>query len=319
MIRVEEMSDIDSVKTKPNLEVTIGPLELSNPVIAASGTFGYGLEFSNQVDLCRLGGLVVKGLSLEPRPGNPQPRLAETTAGLLNSIGLQNVGVRAFLEEKLPELADYDCCVLANIFGESPEEYMRVAEMLDGAEGLSGLEVNVSCPNVKEGGAQFGTDPQKTREVVAGVRKATRMPVIVKLSPNVSDIRPIARAAEEAGADALSVSNTFLGMAIDVETRRPRLSTVTGGLSGPAIKPLALRLVWETVNAVNIPVIGVGGIVSAEDALEYIIAGAHAIQIGTANFMDPLACINVVDELETYLLEHGIQDINELRGTLAEK
>ncbi len=313
------MSDIDSVKTKPNLEVTIGPLELSNPVIAASGTFGYGLEFSEQVDLCRLGGLVVKGLSLEPRPGNPQPRLAETTAGLLNSIGLQNVGVRVFLEEKLPELAGYDCCVLANIFGESPEEYRRVAEMLDGAEGLSGLEVNVSCPNVKEGGAQFGTDPQKTREVVAGVRKATRMPVIVKLSPNVSDIRPIARAAEEAGADALSVSNTFLGMAIDVETRRPRLSTVTGGLSGPAIKPLALRMVWETVNAVNIPVIGVGGIVSAEDALEYIIAGAHAIQIGTANFMDPLACINVVDELETYLLEHGIQDINELRGTLAGK
>lgn len=307
---------MDIVETKPKLEVALGPLKLNNPVIAASGTFGYGLEFAHRVDLNRLGGLVVKGLSLEPRPGNPQPRLAETTAGLLNSIGLQNIGVHAFLDEKLPELSHYQCSILANIWGNDSEEYAQVAAILDGAEGLAGVEVNVSCPNVKEGGAQFGTDARKTFEVVAGVRKATRMPVIVKLSPNVTDIKAIARAAEEAGADALSVANTFLGMAIDIRERRPKLSTITGGLSGPAIKPLALRLVWETVNAVNIPVIGVGGIVSAEDALEYIIAGAHAVEIGTANFLNPMACIKVIDDLESYLLEYNIQDINDVRDTL---
>jgi dihydroorotate dehydrogenase (NAD+) catalytic subunit len=307
---------MESVETKPKLKVTLGSLRLSNPVMTASGTFGYGLEFADRIDLNRLGGLVVKGLSLEPRPGNPQPRLAETAAGLLNSIGLQNIGVRAFLKEKLPELAGLRCCVLANIFGESAGEYAQVARMLDGAEGLSGLEVNVSCPNVKEGGALFGTDPRKTHEVVAGVRAATAMPVVVKLSPNVTHIGEIARAAEDAGADALSVCNTFSGMAIDVQTRRPRISTVTGGLSGPAIKPLALRMVWETVSAVSIPVIGVGGIVNASDALEYIIAGAHAIQVGTANFLNPHNCIKVIDDLESYLLANDIQDINEIRGTL---
>ncbi len=310
------MKDMNSVETKPNLGVALGPLKLNNPVIAASGTFGYGLEFARQVDLNRLGGLVVKGLSLNPRPGNPQPRLAETTAGLLNSIGLQNIGVHAFLKEKLPQLKQYECGILANIFGTSPEEYGEVAAILDGAEGLAGVEVNISCPNVKEGGVQFGTDPETTRMVVARVRRATRMPLVVKLSPNVTDIKVIARAAEEAGADALTVCNTFTGMAVDTETRRPGLSTVTGGLSGPAIKPLALRMVWETVNAVNIPVIGVGGINDVKDALEYIITGAHAVQIGTANFRDPQTCTRIIDDLELYLIEHNIQDINELRDTL---
>ena len=307
---------MDHLETGPDLKVTIGPLELRNPVIAASGTFGYGLEFASQTDLNLLGGLVVKGLSLEPRQGNPPPRLAETTAGLLNSIGLQNIGVKSFVEEKLPELKKFDCSILANIFGGSWEEYREMAEILDGAEGLSGLEVNISCPNVKEGGVLFGTDPGKTYQIVSGVRKATRLPVIVKLTPNVTDIKVIARAARDAGADALSVCNTFQGMAVDIETRRPKLSTVTGGLSGPAIKPLALKMVWETVNVVEIPVIGVGGVARAEDALEYLIVGAHAVQVGTANFLNPGACVEVIEGFKKYLAVRGIDDINELRGSL---
>jgi dihydroorotate dehydrogenase (NAD+) catalytic subunit len=292
-------------------------LRLKNPILAASGTFGYGLEFVEQVDLNRLGGVVVKGLSAQPMEGAPAPRLCETSSGMLNAVGLQNIGVRAFIAEKLPALRRYDTAILANVFGHSVEEYVEVIRQLEEAEGVAAYELNISCPNVNKGGVEFGRDPQLAAEVVSAARAAAqRRPLIVKLSPNVTDITVLARAAAEAGADALSVVNTFTGMAIDLATRRSRLGRPTGGLSGPAIKPLALRMVWETARAVSIPVIGLGGISSGEDAVEFLVAGARAVQVGTANFVQPFATIRILEELENYCRMNKIAAVRELTGTL---
>ena len=298
------------------LAVQVGSLRFKNPLIAASGTFGYGVEYEGLLDLSRLGGLVSKGLYLEPRDGCATPRIAETPSGLLNAIGLQGVGVRVFVKDVLPRLARYDTAVLVNVCGDTVEEYAEVARILDGAPGVHGLEINIYCPNVKKGGMAFGGDPVMTHEVVAAVRKATRLPVIPKLSPNVADITVFARAAEEAGADALSCINTLLGLAVDVETRRPRLAFGTGGLSGPAIRPVAVRMAWQAARAVKIPVIGVGGITAARDALEFLIAGCRAVQIGTANFVDPGLYDRILMDLAEYLERHGLADVNEVVGTL---
>ncbi len=299
-----------------NLAVEVAGLRFKNPFIAASGTFGYGVEYENILDLSLLGGLVSKGLFLEPRDGCPTPRLAETPSGLLNAIGLQGVGVRNFVKDILPRLKRFDTVVLVNVCGDTVEEYAEVARILDGAPGVGGLEINISCPNVEKGGMAFGGDPRMTHKVVAAVRKATRLPVIPKLSPNVADIAVFARASAEAGADALSCINTLLGMAIDVETRRPRLAFGTGGLSGPAIRPIAVRMAWQAARAVTIPVIGIGGITCARDALEFLIAGCRAVQIGTANFVDPGLYERLVAELRTYLDRHGLDDVNRVVGTL---
>jgi len=299
-----------------DLSVEIAGIRLKNPVIAASGTFGYGLEFAHLLDLNVLGGLVVKGLSREPMAGNPAPRLVETAAGMLNAIGLQNVGVDAFVREKLPDLRKYDTAVFANIFGNSTEDYVAVAERLESAAGLAGYEINVSCPNTKQGGIIFGVDPALTHEVTAAVRKVARRPVIVKLSPNVTDIAVMARAAEEAGADAISLVNTFVGMAVDLDTRRPALPNVTGGLSGPAIKPIALRMVYQAAAAVKIPVIGMGGIANGRDALEFMVAGAAAVEVGTTTFWDPQAPARIVKEMEAWCRSNGIERIRSLTKTL---
>jgi dihydroorotate dehydrogenase (NAD+) catalytic subunit len=299
-----------------NLAVELGGLRFKNPFIAASGTFGYGVEYENLLDLALLGGLVSKGLFLEPRDGCPTPRLAETPSGLLNAIGLQGVGVRSFVRDVLPRLRRFDTVVLVNICGDTVDEYAEVARILDGAPGVDGLEINISCPNVEKGGMAFGGDPRMTHDVVSAVRKATRLPVIPKLSPNVADIAVFARASAEAGADALSCVNTLLGMAIDVDTRRPRLAFGTGGLSGPAIRPIAVRMAWQAARAVEIPVIGIGGITSAQDALEFLIAGCRAVQIGTANFVDTGIYGRLVAELEAYLVRHGLDDVNRVVGTL---
>lgn len=299
-----------------NLSVQLGGLRLKNPVLTASGTFGYGVEYEELLDLSLLGGLVTKGLYLEPRDGAPTPRIVETPAGLLNAIGLQGVGVRAFVNDVLPRLRRHDTALIVNVCGDTVEEYAEVARILDQAEGVHALEVNISCPNVKKGGMAFGGDPQMTHAVVAAVRRATRLPLIPKLSPNVGDITVFARAAEEAGADALSCVNTLLGLSVDVETRRPRLGFGTGGLSGPAIRPVAVRLAWQAARAVKVPVIGIGGITSAEDALEFLIAGCRAVQIGTANFVDPGVSLRVIDGLRAYLRRHGQGDVNALVGTL---
>jgi dihydroorotate dehydrogenase (NAD+) catalytic subunit len=299
-----------------NLAVELAGLRFKNPFIAASGTFGYGVEYENLLDLSLLGGLVSKGLFLEPRDGCPTPRLAETPSGLLNAIGLQGVGVRSFVRDVLPRLRRFDTVVLVNVCGDTVDEYAEVARILDGAPGVGGLEINISCPNVEKGGMAFGGDPRMTHEVVAAVRKATRLPVIPKLSPNVADIAVFARASAEAGADALSCINTLLGMAIDVDTRRPKLAFGTGGLSGPAIRPIAVRMAWQAARAVRIPVIGIGGITCAEDALEFLIAGCRAVQIGTANFVDPGLYERLVAELAAYLERHGLDDVNRVVGTL---
>jgi len=299
-----------------NLAVEIAGLRFKNPLIAASGTFGYGVEYEGLLDLSRLGGLVCKGLYLEPRDGCPTPRIVETPSGLLNAIGLQGVGVRGFVMDVLPRLARYDTVVLVNICGDTVEEYAEVARILDGAPGVRGLEINISCPNVKKGGMAFGGDPVMTHEVVAAVRKATRLPVIPKLSPNVGDIAVFARAAEEAGADALSCINTLLGLVVDVEARKPRLAFGTGGLSGPAIRPVAVRMAWQAARAVKVPVIGIGGITSARDALEFLIAGCRAVQIGTANFVDPGLYDRMLEELAEYLERHGLADVNQVVGTI---
>lgn len=300
-----------------NLSVEIAGLRLKNPLIAASGTFGYGVEYEGILDLSRLGGLVSKGLYLEPRDGCPPPRLVETPSGLLNAIGLQGVGVRAFVRDVLPRLARHDTAIFVNVCGDTVEEYAEVARILDDAPGVAGLEINISCPNVKKGGMAFGGDPRMTHEVVAAVRKATRRPVIPKLSPNVADITVFARAAAEAGADALSCINTLLGLAIDVETAKPALAFGTGGLSGPAIRPLAVRMAWQASRAVAIPVIGVGGIASARDALEFLIAGCRAVQVGTANFVNVGIYDQMLADLADYLERHGRKDINEVVATLS--
>jgi len=305
-----------TVAAAVDLSVNVGALRLSNPVLAASGTFGYGVEFAHLVDLNRLGGFVVKGLSLEPIAGAAAPRLCETASGMLNAVGLQNVGVRAFVAEKLPALRQYRTAVIANVFGYSVDEYVGVIRVLEDAEGLAAYELNISCPNTAHGGLQFGSDPRMVSEVVSAARKAgARRPLWVKLSPNVTDICVIARAAEEAGADALTVANTYQAMSIDVQTRRSRLGRVTGGLSGPAIKPITLRLVYEARRAVKIPVVGLGGIEKADDVLEYLIAGASAVEIGTANFTQPTACLNILDQLERCCRDHNINNINSLIGS----
>ncbi len=298
------------------MTVDIGGLTLKNPVMTASGTFGYGEEYSDYLDLDRLGAIIVKGLSLKPREGNVPPRIIETASGMLNAVGLQNVGVRAFIDEKLPWLRSVDSVVIANIFGETIEDYVNVAKILNDAEGVAAVEVNISCPNVKRGGVTFGSDPAIAEEVTSAVKSVSHLPVIVKLTPNVTDITKIARKVEDAGADALSVINTITGMSVDIEKRVPHLKNVTGGLSGPAIKPVALRMVWEVVNAVSIPVIGVGGIMNARDALEFLIVGAQAVQVGTANFLNPGVAADIIDDMERYLSERGIDDIHDLIGTL---
>jgi dihydroorotate dehydrogenase (NAD+) catalytic subunit len=301
---------------EPDLRVDIGGIPLQNPVMTASGTFGYGREFKDLVDLNRLGAIVVKGLSLAPSRGNPPPRIAETPCGMLNAIGLENVGIEAFKRDKLPFLRQLRVPVLANIYGTTIEAYAELAAQLDGLSEVAGIEVNISCPNVKAGGVAFGVQPDMAARVVAAVRAKTVKPVVVKLSPNVTDVTEIARSAEGAGADALSLINTITGMAIDIHTRRPKLANITGGLSGPAIRPVAVRMVWQVVRAVKIPVIGIGGIMTAEDALEFLIAGAVAVQVGTANFVNPRATIEILAGIEAYLVAHRFSCLTDLIGSL---
>jgi dihydroorotate dehydrogenase (NAD+) catalytic subunit len=300
-----------------DLSVNFAGIELKNPVIAASGTFGYGAEFEDVVHLSKLGGFVVKGLSKEAMIGNPPPRLWETAAGMLNAIGLQNIGARAFVEEKLPHLRQIkNIVVFANVFGYTREDYERTIEILNEGEGIAAYELNVSCPNTTQGGLQFGSDPRSLDEVVSTAKHVARRPVIVKLSPNVTSIAQMAYVAQEAGADAISLINTFVAMAIDPETRRPRIANVTAGLSGPAIKPIALRMVYDAAHAVKIPVIGIGGISTAADVVEFMLAGAAAVQIGTASYWDPCATEKIVDELQEWCVEHGIARLAELTGSL---
>lgn len=300
---------------KKPLEVTIAGIKFRNPVMTASGTFGYGAEFAPFTDIEKLGAIVVKGLSLYPRQGNPGPRIVETPCGMLNAIGLQNVGVDDFIEKKLPLLKGVRTHVIANIFGETIEDYMEVARKLDGVKGVSALEINISCPNVKKGGIVFGTDPQEAFRVVSAIRKSTSMPLITKLSPNVADIRVMVKAAEDAGTDAISLINTLTGMVIDVEKRRPVLATATGGLSGPAIRPVAVRMVWQASQVAKVPIIGMGGIMNANDALEFLIAGASAVQVGTASFIDPDAAVKVAVGLEEYSKKHSVS-MKDLTGSL---
>ncbi len=300
----------------PDLTVRVGSLQLKNPVLTASGTFGYGLEFEKFFSLDRLGGFCTKGLSLEPMAGAAPGRIQETPAGMLNAIGLENVGVDGFLEEKLPRLAECGTHVIANVLGQSVEQFVAIARKLEPHEGVGGLELNISCPNISAGGMHFGHDPKMTFRVVEAVRASSSKPLWVKLSPNVTDISVFARACEDAGADAVSLVNTFVGMSIDVQRRRPMLSNTTGGLSGPAIRPLAVRLVHETARAVRIPVVGIGGISHARDALEFLIAGASAVQIGTANFYDPLVAVKVIDGLEAHCRAAGLAEIAAIVGTL---
>ena len=301
-----------------DLEVQLCGLRLKNPILAASGTFGYGLEFAPILDLNRLGGFVTKGLSKEPIAGNPPPRIVESASGMINSIGLQNVGVERFVREKLPKLAKLDTAVFANVFGYAPEDYVAVLEGLEGAGGLAGYELNVSCPNTKHGGLQFGADPALLREVVGMCRKAVRSarPLIVKLSPNVGDIAAMARAAEDAGADALSLVNTFQALAVDARARKPRIGAGFGGLSGPAIKPIALRMVYQSAKAVKIPVVGLGGIATGEDVAEFLVAGASAVEVGTASFWDPSRTADLPAELDRFLTRSGVATARELIGTL---
>ena len=301
---------------KPSLKVEIGDISFKNPVLTASGTFGYGREFESFVNLHRLGGIVVKGISLEPRKGNPPPRILETSCGMLNAIGLENVGVESFINEKMEYLRGIGTEVIVNILGDSLDDYSQLAQKVSNVEGISAIEVNISCPNVKKGGVAFGTDPAMARAVTEAVCANSSIPVIVKLSPNVTDITAIARAVEEGGAHAVSLINTLLGMAIDIQKRRPRLANVVGGLSGPAIKPVALRMVWQVANAVNIPVIGIGGIATAEDAIEFLLAGATAIEVGTANFVDPSATEKIVNGIEQYMIDNKLAGVNELIGGL---
>ncbi len=298
------------------LAVKVHNLTLKNPVMTASGTFGYGEEFADFVDLNRLGGFIVKGTTGEHREGNPYPRMAETPSGMLNAVGLQNGGVKKFCSEVYHRIKDLDTNIIVNVSGSSIEEYCDVASQIDALDRIPAIELNISCPNVKKGGMGFGTNPEMAAQVVSEVRKVYHKTLIVKLTPNVTSIVDIAKAVEAAGADSVSLINTMLGMAIDVERRRPYLSTITGGLSGPCVKPVAVRMVWQVAHAVQIPVIGLGGIASASDALEFLMAGAKAIQVGTANFIDPAVTMKIVDGLEDYCKRHGISDINDIIGII---
>jgi dihydroorotate dehydrogenase (NAD+) catalytic subunit len=302
--------------TAPDLSVRIGPLTLKNPLIAASGCFGYGVEYADVVDLSLLGGVAVKGLFLAEREGHPPERIVETPAGMLNAIGLQGIGVHRFIREKLPELRDRRATVIVNICGSTLDEYVELARILSNAEGVAALELNISCPNIKEGGITFGCSLTGTFAVVSAVKKVTPLPVIPKLTPNVTDVASFARASEEAGADAVSLVNTFLAMAIDVETRRPRLSNIVGGLSGPAIRPIAVRMVYECRRTVKIPVIGMGGIASATDVLEFMIAGANAVQVGTASFIDPFIWPKLLDGIRDYLQRQAVARVADITGTI---
>jgi dihydroorotate dehydrogenase (NAD+) catalytic subunit len=299
-----------------DLSVRIGALTLKNPLIAASGCFGYGVEYADVVDLSTLGAIVSKGLFLKEREGHPAPRIVETPAGMLNAIGLQGIGARRFVDEKLPELRARGATTIVNVCGTTLDEYVEVSRILSDAEGVAAIELNISCPNIKEGGIQFGCSLNGTFDVVNAVRKVTRLPVIPKLTPNVTDVASFARAAEEAGADAVSLVNTFLAMVIDVETRRPKISNVVGGLSGPAIRPIAIRMVYECRQIVKIPILGMGGIASARDALEFMIAGADAVQIGTANFVDPFIWSKLLDGMRDYMQRHDVARISDLVGTV---
>ncbi|MDY9918914.1 dihydroorotate dehydrogenase (NAD+) catalytic subunit [Porphyromonadaceae bacterium NLAE-zl-C104] len=298
------------------LEVYIGDLKLKNPVMTASGTFGYGTEYADFIDLGRLGGIFVKGTTLAPRQGNDYPRMAETPSGMLNAVGLQNKGVDYFVEHLYPVIKDYDTHMIVNVSGSTVEDYVACAEKLADLDKMPAIELNISCPNVKEGGMAFGTSCQSAAQVTREVRKVFPKTLIVKLSPNVTDVTEIARGVEDEGADAVSLVNTFLGMAIDVESRRPKLSTITGGLSGPCIKPIAIRMVWEVFHAVKIPIIGMGGICNWQDAIEFILAGATAVQIGTYNFIDPAASVKIIDGIHDYLERHQIASVNDLVGKM---
>ena len=299
-----------------DLRTSIGKLQLANPVMTASGTFGYGTEFADFVDLERLGGVIVKGTTLHHREGNPYPRMAETPAGMLNAVGLQNKGVDYFCEHIYPTIKDYRTNMIVNVSGSAIEDYVATAERINALENIPAIELNISCPNVKQGGMAFGVTAKGAAEVVSAVRKVYDKTLIVKLSPNVTDITEIARAAEAAGADSVSLINTLLGMAIDAERRRPVLSTVTGGMSGPAVKPIALRMVWQVAKAVNIPVVGLGGISNGTDAIEFMLAGASAIEVGTANFIDPSVTGKIVDEINAYLDRHGFSSVRDIIGAL---
>ena len=299
-----------------DLNIKIGDLQLKNPVMTASGTFGYGEEFSDFIDISRIGGIIVKGTTIHKREGNPYPRMAETPAGMLNAVGLQNKGVEYFVNNIYPRIKDIDTNMIVNVSGSTLEDYVKTAEIINELDKIPAIELNISCPNVKQGGMAFGVTSQGAAEVVKAVRSAYKKTLIVKLSPNVTDIAEIARAAEESGADSVSLINTLLGMAIDAERRKPILSTITGGMSGAAVKPIALRMVWQVAKAVNIPVIGLGGIMNAKDAIEFMLAGASAIQIGTANFIDPAITLKVADGINEYLDRHGFKSVSEIIGAL---
>jgi dihydroorotate dehydrogenase (NAD+) catalytic subunit len=299
-----------------DLSLNIGSLKLENPLIAASGCFGYGVEYADVVDLSTLGGVAVKGLFLAEREGHPPPRIVETPSGMLNAIGLQGIGVHRFIKERLPELRDRRAVVFVNICGTTLDEYVEVARILSDAEGVHAIELNISCPNIKEGGIQFGCSLPGTHDVVRAVRKVTRLPVIPKLTPNVTDVASFARAAEDAGADAISLVNTFLAMAIDIHTRRPKLTNIVGGLSGPAIRPIAVRMVYECRNAVKIPILGMGGIATADDVIEFMIAGANAVQVGTMNFVDPFIWAKLMDGIRGYMATHSIARLQDIVGTV---
>ncbi|CAG37744.1 dihydroorotate dehydrogenase [Desulfotalea psychrophila] len=307
---------MEKISEGADLRVDIGSLELQNPIMTASGTFGYAREFSQLVKLQKLGAVVVKGISLRPRPGNPPPRIVETSSGMLNAIGLQNVGVDRFISEKMPYLQEQGLPAVVNILGDSLEEYRDIAQKLRGVKGIAAIEVNISCPNVKKGGVAFGTNPEMAARVTRTVKDAADVPVMVKLSPNVTDITEIARAVEAGGADSLSMINTLIGMGIDIKTRRPSLANIIGGLSGPAIKPVALRMVYQVAKVVSVPIIGIGGISSLEDVIEFLLAGASAVQIGTANFVDPAISSDLVEQLADYVQAEGLSSVRELIGAL---
>ena len=317
MVRSSGVTTFTGLEVQENpLQIEIAGVCFNNPVLTASGTCGYGLDMAELIDLNRLGGICTKGLSARPMRGNVPVRIVETHGGMLNAIGLQNIGARAFIDEKLPALRSYDTRIIPNVFGYTVDEYVEAIGILEEADGIDAYELNISCPNVKAGGESFANDPQLAAEVTTAVKRASRRPVFVKLSPNVTDIALVARAVEDAGADALTLINTAVGMAIDIHTRRPRLANATGGLSGPAIKPIAVRCVFQASRAVKIPVIGIGGVAAVEDALEFIIAGASAVQVGTANFYDPTASMKIVDGLGEYCRLHGLESISALVGTV---